>query len=176
MHDAPYDPQKAHEYYMRIRKLKGRQKGAQQPPPAQPQGRRPKGVLSPREKQKVELKQNIQTLGLKLHNLEQLIQKKEAILKQDQAQAKSKANKNSKAKGDKPVDKAKARSDAKKYRQSHKQSLKNKAKQSRSKGGGQSHKDHKPKPDSKKSIADLKALATKVKGQLAIAKQKLAAL
>lgn len=31
---APYDPVKAHEYYMRTRKLKGRRKGAVQLPPA----------------------------------------------------------------------------------------------------------------------------------------------
>jgi hypothetical protein len=183
-----YDPQQAHEYYIRTRKLKGRKKGQQPPPQGDthqkqqppPPHRRPKGFLAPREEQKVKLKANIQTLELKLHNLEELIRKKEAILAKDQQQAKSKATQNTKAKGHKPQSKADKAKAAKKYRQSHKQSLKNKAKAAASKGGhgskGAHTKGAKSSKSNTQSIAQLKALATRVKGQLAIAKQKLAAL
>jgi hypothetical protein len=100
-------------------------------------------------------------------NLEELIHKKEAVLQRDN---KLNAKKNHKSK-------AQLARDAKKYRQSHKQKLKNQRKQAAAKSGGHKHPGKKnQQPDSKKSIADLKALATKVKGQLAVAKQKLAAL
>lgn len=181
-----YDPIKAHEYYMRVRKLKGRRKGSEQPPPSQsssrqakqlPPHRKVKGTLAPKEAQKAKLKANIQSLEGKLHHLEELIRKKEATLTKDHQNAKSTAKKNHKSKQQSAADKAKA---SKKYRQSHKQQLKNKAKTAASKKGGGSHGTKgahgKNKPDAKKSIAELKALATKVKGQLAIAKQKLAAL
>ena len=52
MHDrSPYDPKKAHEYYLRTRKLKGRKKGVTQPAPAgrvvagSGQGSRPRSTL-----------------------------------------------------------------------------------------------------------------------------------
>lgn len=184
---ALYDPQKAHEYYLRTRKLKGRKKGAAPPPvtdgsrqtkQVHPPHRKPKGQLSPREQQKVALKQSIQGLEIKLHNLEALIKKKEATLANDQQLAKSKANQNAKSKGNKPqtaADKARA---SKKYRDAHKQQLKNKAKQGQHKQHkGQAHKKgHTDPKKNKQSIASLKALATKIKGQLALAKQKLAAL
>src|SRR3954452_6523942 len=158
-----YDPAKAHEYYMRIRKLKGRKKGSEQPPPSQSSGRQTlpphrkvKGTLAPREAQKAKLKANIQSLEGKLHHLEELIRKKEATLTKDHQNAKSTAKKNHKSKQQSAADKAKA---SKKYRQSHKQQLKNKAKTAASKKGGGSHgtkgAHEKNKPDSKKSIAEL---------------------
>jgi hypothetical protein len=182
-HLAPgYDPQKAHDYYVRTRKLKGRQPGAA--PQTSGVGaerrtapRRPHPQHSNRAKQKQELASAIKDLQLRLNKLEELIKKKEETLKKDQSLAKKK-NQTAKEK-DKPksaADKAKAARENKKFRQKHKQSLKTKAKQAAGKSGGGSHGGKKAKPDSQKSIADLKALATKVKGQLAVAKQKLAAL
>jgi hypothetical protein len=184
MFNTLYDPQKAHEYYLRTRKLKGRKKGAAPPPvtsqtkQGHPPHRKPKGQLSPREQQKVALKQSIQGLEIKLHNLEALIKKKEATLANDQQLAKSKANQNAKSKGSKPQTAAEKAKAAKQYRDAHKQQLKNKAKQGQHKQHkGQAHKKGQTDPKkNKQSIANLKALATKVKGQLALAKQKLAAL
>lgn len=193
--DAPrYDPVKAHQYYEQHKHLKGRQRGAAQPPPAQ---HRP-GAVHPlpaqprstkpslrKEQQKAALRANITNLSQKLQELEQLIQKKEAVLKKDQALAKSKAKKErgvkEKNKPQTAAEKAQAARDSKKYRQQHQQQLKTKAKQAAAKqpsttpGGGSSATSTAQKP-SEMPIKALKALATKVKGQLAVAKQKLAAL
>lgn len=170
-----YDPAKAHEYYMRVRKLKGRHKGSGQPPPRRVAGQH----NTPKAKQKQELQAHITSLQKKFNELNKLIQIKEAALTRSQASAKSNANKNAKAKAkNKPktaAEKAKAARDAKKFRSKHRQSLKAKAKQASNKSGGGSSKKTAANPK-KASIADLKALATKVRGQLAVAKQKLAAL
>jgi hypothetical protein len=167
-----YDPVKAHEYYEKHKHLKGRRKGSGQQP------RRVRGQHnSAKAKQKQELQANITGLQKKLNELEKLIQIKEAALKRSQSSAKSNANKNAKAKGNKKTaaEKAKAARDAKKYRHKHRQSLKTKAKQASTKSGGGSSKKVAANPK-KASIAELKSLATKVRGQLAVAKQKLAAL
>lgn len=186
-----YDPEKAHEYYMRTRKLHPRQPG-QAPPTAQaasrtakppPHTSAKKAPPTPREQQKAELRAAITNLSLKLHNLEELIQKKEAVLARDQQYAKQRTLQNKKGKGNAPktaAQKQKAKQASKQYRQTHQAQLKNKANQAKSGGGGgggsKGQGAKQPTPDSQKSIAQLKALATKVRGQLAIAKQKLAAL
>lgn len=170
-HLAPgYDPAKAHDYYEKHKHLKGRHKGSTQPPSVQT-SRQSFG----KTKQKIALQNSIQNLEAKLGKLETLIQKKEAILRQDQARAKVTARKPK----DKPAtaaDKAKAARENKKYRDKHKTQLTAKAKRAAGKSGGGSHKSGASQQPSDMSIANLKALATKVKGQLAVAKQKLAAL
>lgn len=171
-----YDPQKAHEYYLRTRKLHPRKKGAQ--PQPTPRNARPPGGA--KAAQKRELQARITGLQKKLNELEALIRLKEAALKRSQASAKATAKKNSAAKKDKPktaAEKAKAARDAKQYRHKHRQQLKVKAKQaSNTSGGGSSSKSASKTGQHKASISELKALATKVRGQLAVAKQKLAAL
>jgi len=173
-HLAPgYDPVKAHDYYEKHKQLKGRHKGSTKPPSI-----RTSRQSFDKTKQKIALQNSIQNLEAKLGRLEALIRKKEAILREDQARAKVKARKPK----DKPAtaaDKAQQARDNKKYRDKHKQQLKTKAKQAPSKSGGgssQSSAGAKSQKPSDMSIANLKALATKVKGQLAVAKQKLAAL
>jgi vacuolar-type H+-ATPase subunit I/STV1 len=185
-----YNPVKAHDYYERHKHLKGRRHGKQKPQGTQQlgnaisrsQARRIHN--SPKHQQKIALKNAIQHLESKLGDLEALIKKKEALLKKDQAANKHKAR-HKKGTPKTAVDKAKA---AKKYRQSHRQKLKNQAKQHHhaksgggsghgGKGGKGSNSPQSPQQKlSKMPIADLKALATKVKGQIAMAKQKLAAL
>jgi Tfp pilus assembly protein FimV len=164
-----YDPKKAHDYYERHKHLKGRHHGSGQPSSSGKTG--PHNTA--KAKQKHELQAHITYLSKKLLELENLIQIKEAALKRSKATA----NANSKAKGNKPqtaAEKSKAKRDAKKYRQKHHQQLKNKAKQaSKKSGGGSSNAAKHPR---KASISELKSLVTKVKGQLAVAKQKLAAL
>lgn len=173
-----YDPAKAHQYYEQHKHLKGRRRG-QAPPTSRVRVAKPVASSPTRVKQKTELRARITTLTQKLHQLEQLIQKKEAVLKRDQASAKSTAKKERGAKAkNKPktaAEKAKAARDSKKYRQQHQQTLKAKAKQASKKSGGSSSKQIAQKP-SEMHIKDLKALATRIKGQLAVAKQKLAAL
>ncbi|MFL5665510.1 MAG: hypothetical protein ACJ8BW_29820 [Ktedonobacteraceae bacterium] len=173
-----YDPVKAHQYYEQHKQLKGRRRG-QASPTSRVRVAKPVARSPTRVKQKAELRARITTLTQKLHELEQLIQKKEAVLKRDQASAKSTAKKERGAKEkNKPktaAEKAKAARDTKKYRQQHQQKLKTKAKQASKKSGGSSSKQKAQKP-SEMHIKDLKALATRIKGQLAVAKQKLAAL
>lgn len=171
-HIAPgYDPAKAHDYYEKHKHLKGRKTGVIQPPSS---GR---ARVSPaKAKQKIALQNSVNNLQAQLGKLEALIQKKEATLRQDKAQARVRARK-PKDKPETAADKAKASRENKKYRDKHKQQLKTKAKQAAGKsGGGSSKTSATSQKPSDMSIANLKALATKVKGQIAVAKQKLAAL
>jgi hypothetical protein len=169
-HLAPgYDPAKAHEYYERTKKLKGRQRGSDQPPAARSQ-RSAQAIA--RAQQKADFQNSIQNLQNRLDKLEKLIREKEAVLRRDKAQAKAKARKE-KDKPETAAEKAKAARENKKYRDKHKQELKNKAKRDSGKSGGGS-KDSKKLDDM--SIAKLKSLATRTRGQIAVAKQKLAAL
>jgi Tfp pilus assembly protein FimV len=176
-----YDPVKAHQYYEAHKHLKGRHRGRTALVPI---GRGRGSVQrtgAARARQKAELQARITSLSKKLRELENLIKEKEAVLKRDQASAKSTAKKERAAKEkNKPqtaAEKAKAARDAKKYRKSHSQQLKNKAKQASNKSGGSgsAKKGSSQKPN-EMHIKDLKALASKVRGQLAVAKQKLAAL
>jgi hypothetical protein len=168
MHD--YDATKAHEYYMRTRKLKGRKKGSSQQPSLRESRQQ---AVSPRAKQKRELAARIQNLDKKLKDLEALIRKKEHEEASENRKGKAKKERAAKAK-DKPqsaAEKAKAAREAKKYRDKHQNKLAAKAKQASGKSGGSTKKATK---DS--SVSELKTLATKVKGQIAVAKAKLAAL
>lgn len=168
-----YDPAKAHEYYMKVRKLKGRKKGSAPPPakgrtasPPPAKGRVPaKAVSGPaRARKKQEIQVRIQGLEKKLRDLEALIRKKEAAAKKSAKEA---------AKPDTAAEKSEKARDAKKYRDKNQQKVKAAAKKAAAKSGGGS--DTK-KASADKSVTELKSLATKVKGQIAVAKQKLAAL
>lgn len=170
-----YDPAKAHEYYLKNRKLKGRkpgkgfergpQGGRQSPVPTRgPQVGRTGG----RAQQKRQLATRINDLEGKLAKLHDLIQKKEAALKRSQAEAKKKPS---------ASDKSKNARESKQYRQKHKAKLKAQAKKAAAKSGGGSSKGSKTTQKPKDmSIKDLKTLATKVKGQISVAKAKLSAL
>jgi len=168
-----YDPVKAHEYYERTKKLKGRRRGSTQ----DPRTGKSMGQISKdaRAKQRKELAARIQSLSQKLQRLEDKIREMEA--KEASEDRKGKAKKERAAKeANKPksaAEKAEAARDAEKYRDKNQQKLKSEAKDAKSGGGAAKDK----KSGSKKAtVSDLKALATKVKGQIAVAKQKLAAL
>lgn len=177
-----YDAAYAREYYLRTRKLKGRKRGHTQVPANRSlvKAKTPqRTVVKPKPsatkaKQRQELQLRITSLENKLKTLEQLIKKK--MHEEASENRKSRADANRKAKEkDKPksrAEKAKEARESAKYRDKHKQELKSKAKKASSKGGSSSKTDTKKKS----SAADLKVLATRVRGQLAIAKQKLAAL
>ena len=154
-HDGEaYDPAKAHEYYMRTRKLKGRKKGSANPPGAQTVG------AVPTEQRKKELTQRVQKLESKLKDLEALIAKKEAAAKEA-------------AKPDTAAEKSEKARDAKQYRKKHRQELANKAKKAAAKAGSGGSSKTSTKG---KSLKDLKMLATKVRGQIQTAKAKLGSL
>lgn len=176
-----YDPAKAHEYYMRVRKLKGRKPGQGDTsdgdrPKAQVAVQKKKKHVSPeRAKQRQELTAAINGMQDRLRKLEELIRKREHDEKSHDRKSKAKKERAAKER-DKPksaAEKAKASRENEKYRDKHKQELKTKAKKRDGKSGG-GHK--KGSSEKKHSVSELKSLATKVKGQIAVAKQKLAAL
>lgn len=193
---AFYDPQKAHEYYLRTRELKGRKKanpkvhvyedGSTDTIAVYNKKRgidprtgktRQEIAKNAKAKQKKELQERIGRLGDRLNKLEALIKKREH--EEASEDRKGKARKERAAKDrDKPktaAEKAEDAREAKKYRDKHKQELKSESKKADGKSGGGSSKKGASK-SKKHSVTELKTLATKVKGQLAVAKQKLAAL
>jgi len=181
-----YDPQKAHEYYERHKKLKGRRRGSGRDSSSErrPSGQDPRTGRTRQEikrnaraQQRKELAAHIQSLETKLAKLEAKIQEMEH--KEASEDRKGKAKKERAAKErDKPdtaAEKSKKSRESEKYRKEHKQELKTKAKKASDKSGGGSS-DKKKSSSGGHKLGQLKALATRVKGQIAVAKQKLAAL
>lgn len=179
MYDAAY----ARQYYLRTRKLKGRQPGqAVVKATASTNGHDPRtGKTKARihneavARQKKEISGQIKNLEGKLGKLETLIREK--LHKEASEDRKSTAKKERAAKdADKPktaAEKADVARQNQKYRDKNQQKLKNDRKEdSKSSGSSKDTKAKKSGP----SVSDLKALATKVRGQIAVAKQKLAAL
>jgi Tfp pilus assembly protein FimV len=171
-----YDPVKAHEYYEKHKKLKGRKRGTSQPAASSRTGRHVPGAAKARQRK--ELQARIQNLSKKLAELEDLIKKKEHAEASENRKAKAKKERAAKE-ANKPktaAEKAKAARENKKFRDKHKQELKTKAKQASNKSGGSSSKTKASGSKKAASVSELKSLATKVRGQIAVAKQKLAAL
>jgi hypothetical protein len=168
-----YDPAKAHQYYLRTRKLKGRKKGST----AVLEGAtRPKGPdPAVRARKKRELAQRIASLEQKLQKLELLIRKKETEAKQaaKKGAAEKKEAAKEAAKPDTAAEKAKKARDSKKYRDKNQSKLASKAGKE---GGGAKKGTADTKKQSETSVADLKKLATKDKGQIATAKTRLRSL
>jgi hypothetical protein len=178
-----YDAAKAREYYLRTRKLKGRKKGSDNlmvgkkivsgPQMGQKKMIKPKRSST---KQKKLLQEQIKNLEGKLVKLEKLIRTK--MREEASEDRKGKAKKERAAKeSDKPdtaAEKAENARENKKYREKNQQKLKSDSKKDDS-GGGSSSKDSK-KSSSGPSVSSLKSLATKVRGQISVAKQKLATL
>lgn len=167
-----YDPAKAHKYYEEHKHLKGRKKGSTQlPSGSAPPQQKIGGVKA---QQRKELQASIKALSDRLVKLEALIKKRAHEEASDNRKAKAKKERAAKEQN-KPktaAEKAKAARESEKYRKQHKQELKNKAKKDSGKSGGKDKKGS----NKKHSVSELKSLATKVKGQIAVAKQKLAAL
>jgi hypothetical protein len=184
-----YDPVKAHEYYERTKKLKGRKRGSTLTPVGKRTGKQPEGfkranarrheVAKP--KQRRELAARIQSLSRKLQKLEARIREmehKEASENRKSTAKKERAAKEA-TKPDTAAEKAEKARESKKYRDKNQQKLKKTEPfeatgKGKSSGGSSSGK--KRSGSKTASVSDLKALATKVRGQIAVAKQKLAAL
>lgn len=181
-HMPVYDPVKAHTYYEEHKKLKGRKKGLTKAAnavararSADPRTGKTKQQIAKdaRTKQRKELAVQIQGMEQRLNKLEALIQKRQREEASEDRKGKAKKER-AKKDADKPksaAEKAKSARENKKYRDKNQQKLNSAAKKSGGKADASSE-----KPKSKHSVSDLKALATKVKGQIAVAKQKLAAL
>jgi len=169
-----YDPVKAHEYYLRTRKLKGRKRGSGEQPVGfvAVNARRHQGAKA---RQRQELQAQIKSLSDKLQKLEAKIREMEHEEAREDRKSKAKKERAAKER-DKPktaAEKAEAARDAKKWRAKNQQKLKSKATSS---SGGDKSSGKKKSGSKKRSVSDLKALATRVRGQIAVAKQKLAAL
>lgn len=163
MHDGlPYDPAKAHDYYEKHKKLKGRQPGKGSFTIKDSKtGKTSKISAKQLEEQKIyaaarttQIKKNLSDLGV--------------LLKDKMEKAKEAA-----AKADKPptlAEKAKAARDAEAYRKSHKQSIANKAKTAASSSSSSSSKSTAPTD----TVDSLKKEITTTKASLkaAVAKQR----
>lgn len=156
---APYDPVKAHEYYLKTRELKGRKKGSAAPPPSKVPvkglGTKPKKPTNPQElaRQRQYAAKRVAEIKSKLADLNARLKKAMADAKE--AEAKSK-------KPPTAAEKAKAARDAEKYRDKHKSELKAKGKKAAAKESASD----KPKHD---SVESLKKTISEVKGRLAAA-------
>lgn len=173
--NAPYDPRKAHEYYLRTRKLKGRKPAAAQPPKLVPTGGRqlPKAPpkkhtqisdLSPQQKRELQVvaRARVQKAQQKLNELNRKLKDKLAEAKK--AERESKKPKTA-------AEKAKDAREAKKYRQSHKTELKTKAK-----GKRDAEKASGKDTSSSNSVEGLKKQIAAAEKELATAKAKQKAL
>ena len=124
----PYDPVKAHEYYLRTRKLKGRKKGsAKTASETRPVVKVDNSAAKARRRQ--ELAARISALEEKLKKVEELIRKKLREEKSDDRKARAEKNRAAKkaAKPDSAAEKAKKAREAKKFRDQIQQKLKSQA-------------------------------------------------
>lgn len=173
MHGSvPYDPVKAHEYYMRTRKLKGRKKGTTAVPmqwtsrasrPASFTVKTARGTtvkLTGKElnEQRAYLAKRVNEIKKNLVKLNSELKKAMAEAKAKKAKAEAKAKR-----GPTASEKSKAARESKKYRESHKQVLKGKAEKAST-----------TRREEKDPVAELEAKISRVKGalQAAVAKQR----
>lgn len=148
---APYDPAKAHQYYLRTRQLKGRRKGQTTFTVKGRSG----GTVQLTQQQLVEQQayaaKRVGEIKKKLSDLRHELEKRMAEARKTDAKAK---------RGPTAADKREAAKQSKQYRDKHKQQLANKSKRSASK---------EPKADHKKkssSVEELKAHIVTVKTNL----------
>lgn len=167
---APYDPVKAHEYYVRTRKLKGRMGSAPRastgsartgPGTGSTKARQPAKDNKKLAKQRSDAAVRVAVLKKKLSQLNHAL--KERMAEAEKADREAKKPKSASEKAD-------AARESKKYRDKNKQQLKTKAKQANDK-----------KPDAKKSgggdsVTELKTTIQRVQRSLAAAVAKQRAL
>lgn len=189
-----YDPVAAKEYYERTKKLKGRRRAQpekiyEDDPRWDPtkmgnkRGRLPdprtgktREQISKdaRARQRKEVQAQIKSLGERVDRLQSLLKEREAEEKADKSKSKAKKERAAKE-ADKPktaAEKAEAARDSEKYRDKNQQKLKSKGDGKKSGEGS----DDKKKATRKHTSSELRTMITKAKGQLAMAKLKLAAL
>lgn len=176
---APYDPQKAHEYYLKTRQLKGRKKAGPPAPTGNRQGKPTSFTvksangevkLSPKQyaEQKAYAAARVSRIADKLHVLEAELHKKMSEARKKEAETKKSAK--DAAKPDTASEKAAKARDASKYRDKHKQELKNKAKQAADKKPAAKKHDLNTVDGLKSAIADVKkSLHAAVERQRSIA-------
>ena len=133
---APYDPAKAHEYYLRYRKLHPRDKNSQPAPTGKSGNKSPTYTVragtnravrlsaQQLQEQKLYAKSRVDAINKKLVDLNAKLRKKMADAKKREANAK---------KAPTAADKNKAARDAKAYRDKHKNKIKANAKKAAAK-------------------------------------------
>lgn len=119
----PYDPAKAHEYYLRTRKLKGRKKGSSTYTVRYPGGQTVKLTGRQLAEQKAYVAQRIGHIKAKLAELNTKLTKMRSEARKKDAEAKRDSKKAPTA-----AEKSEVARESKKYREKHKQELANKAK------------------------------------------------
>lgn len=155
-----YDPVKAHEYYERTKKLKGRKKGS-----GAQKSSGSKRKLSAQELKTQKAKARIGRLREKLNRLKDALSKTEAELSSRRQAAKKEEKKNSDGKTT-----AKERQDSKEYRDKHKQEIAN----DRKKESKESAPDPSgPKGLSDMSVEELDARITKLRATVKEAQRQL---
>lgn len=182
--DELYDPVKAHQYYEKHKKLKGRKQGqaaettavAKARSGADPRRGKTKQAIhkNAKARQRKELATQIQGMQERLGKLETLIKKRTHAEASEDRKGKAKKERAAKE-ADKPksaAEKADAARESKKDRAKHQQKQKTAAKKDdkkddKKKAGGKG---------GKHTVAELKVRVQQVKGQIQAAKQKLAAL
>ena len=167
---APYDPVKAHQYYLRTRELKGRRKGRVQLPTDKSRpvvkpslskraetftvkldgGKTAKLTSQQLTEQKVYAAKRVADIKSKLAELNGLLKQRMAEARQAEAKAK---------KGPTAADKAEAARESKKYREKHQQELSTKRKAATEK---------KPVPTkpTTDTVEGVKQVITEVQGRL----------
>lgn len=162
--DAPYDPTKAHEYYLKTRKLHPRAKGSATFTVTRSDGKHVKLTAQQLQEQRVYAQHRVEQIKKNLSDLGVLLRDK--LKKAKEAEAKA-------AKPPTLAEKAQAARDAAKYRASHKQEIATKAKQTSAKSGGSSTSATKPAAKTD-TVESLKADITRTKNNLkkAVANQR----
>lgn len=154
---APYDPAKAHEYYLRTRHLKGRKKGSTYTVKTESGG-----TVQLSEKQLIEQRayaaMRVSKIKTRLNELGAHLRKMMADARHSQAKSNRKPT---------AADKVKAAKESKQYRAKHKQQLATKRKVASSRSPVK----HTPKKD---TVAGLEHKITLIKSNLqkAVAKQR----
>jgi len=170
---APYDPQKAHDYYEKHKQLKGRHPSGAKPAAGGRSGAGSPGGGSAHtaaEKRKAAARARTIRLTHKLHSLQvSLKEATEALAKKKQAASKSRATaKKTARKNSDGKTTAKERQQAKEYRQKHKSEIAAKAKKGGSSSGGGSH-----KKVSEMTQTELTTRITKIRSAISSAKKQI---
>lgn len=162
---APYDPNKAHQYYLRTRKLKGRKNGTVEPPKGRTgslgkkastftvrlrNGKEVKLTPQQLKEQKVYAAKRVADIKKKLTRLNSELKARMAEARQAEAK---------KAKGPTAAEKSQVARESKKYREKHKQELSTKAKTEAAKAPA-------PSKATSDPVEELKQQITKVQGSL----------
>lgn len=154
-----YDPVKAHAYYERTKKLKGRTKGAAK---VSTKSVKPSGPLTAKQKAQA----RVGRLRGKVARLKKALSETEAELSKKLQEAKTKAKENSDGKTT-----AKERQSSKQYRDKHKQELASKRKKESSSDGSSSS--SQPKTLADMSTDELAARANKIRATIKEAQRQL---